>query len=89
MLSHVVMNTELRHPGQPPAITSGGVGSTGSQPQQAHDVSSVVLALRTLGTFNFDGTVVMLFCYSIIFHQMLLLHKRANKIQNRNFFLIH
>uniref|UniRef100_A0A224XHF0 Serine/threonine-protein kinase TOR n=1 Tax=Panstrongylus lignarius TaxID=156445 RepID=A0A224XHF0_9HEMI len=61
MLSHVVMNTELRHPGQPPIVIAGSVGSVGSQPQQAHDVSSVVLALRTLGTFNFDGHSLLQF----------------------------
>ncbi|XP_014254034.1 serine/threonine-protein kinase mTOR [Cimex lectularius] len=56
MLSQVVMNTELRHPGQPLSVT----GSVTPAPVP-HDVSSVVLALRTLGTFNFDGHSLLQF----------------------------
>lgn len=51
MLSQVVMNTELKHPGQPAQSSS-----TPPVPPVQYDVASVVLALKTLGTFNFDGS---------------------------------
>ncbi|KAL1122375.1 hypothetical protein AAG570_003780 [Ranatra chinensis] len=56
MISQVVMNTELRHPGQPVASGSGT-----SMPPTPQDVASIVLALRTLGSFNFDGHSLLQF----------------------------
>lgn len=55
MLSNVVMNTELRHPGQPGPVPAAPV-----QPV-TYDVPSIVLALRTLGSFNFDGRSLLQF----------------------------
>lgn len=54
MLSHVLMNKQLRHPGMPshlPVISTTGAGLN----LEAQDIPSIVLALRTLGSFNFDG----------------------------------
>ncbi|CAA9998750.1 unnamed protein product [Nesidiocoris tenuis] len=56
MLSQVVMNTELRHPGQP--AQSSNVGAVQLVP---FDVASTVLALQTLGTFDFDGYSLLQF----------------------------
>lgn len=56
MLSNIVMNTDLRHPGQPYSILP-----TASVQPVIYDVSSTVLALRTLGNFNFDGRSLLQF----------------------------
>jgi len=53
MLSQVLMQKPLRHPGAPWTATSPS--STGD------DVSSTVLALKTLGTFNFDNNPLLQF----------------------------
>lgn len=63
MLSQVLMHKQLRHPGMPRHIaisSSSGVGSSTSVPfnlnsPEGYDTQSIVLALRTLGSFNFDG----------------------------------
>lgn len=47
MLSQVLMN---KHPRT--SHISGVSGSLSSEPQE---IASIVLALRTLGSFNFDG----------------------------------
>ncbi|XP_071445181.1 serine/threonine-protein kinase mTOR [Hetaerina americana] len=95
-LSHVLMQTPLRHPGTPSlprGSLSSGSPSIGSSPQpsstsaqsvvgsivhhhpfsssssassssstsETHDVASIVLALRTLGSFNFDGHSLLQF----------------------------
>ncbi|XP_066992513.2 serine/threonine-protein kinase mTOR isoform X2 [Anabrus simplex] len=65
MLSHVLMHKPLRHPGTPrhpvlpssPAVTL----SSHSLGPDSHDVPSIVLALRTLGSFNFDGHSLLQF----------------------------
>lgn len=54
MLSQVLMNKPLRHPGAPKTATSPML-------QTEVDVPSTVLALRTLGTFNFDGNPLLQF----------------------------
>lgn len=52
MLSRVVMNCELREPGQPiPSPLPPGP----AQLTPTYDTPSIVLALSTLGTFNFEG----------------------------------
>lgn len=53
MLSQVLMQKPLRHPGAPWTATSPS--STND------DVSSTVLALKTLGTFNFDNNPLLQF----------------------------
>lgn len=50
------MHKPLRHPGAPWSATSPILA-----PPTEVDVSSTVLALRTLGTFNFDGNPLLQF----------------------------
>ena len=64
MLSVVLMGRQLQHPGAPkplpgavpPAATSQLPSSASMQNlQETPDVASITLALRTLGTFDFEG----------------------------------
>ncbi|XP_076451616.1 serine/threonine-protein kinase mTOR-like isoform X2 [Babylonia areolata] len=48
MLSYILMGHHLRHPGA--SAPSGNAG-----PAESHDVTSITLALRTLGNFDFEG----------------------------------
>lgn len=74
MLSQVLMHKQLRHPGMPRHmslnVSSAGGGSSASVPHnlnspEGYDTQSIVLALRTLGSFNFDGTCCEKFTYFI------------------------
>lgn len=56
MLSQVLMHKPLRHPGAPWSASSPILA-----PATEADVPSTVLALRTLGTFNFDGNPLLQF----------------------------
>ncbi|XP_066601544.1 serine/threonine-protein kinase mTOR [Prorops nasuta] len=56
MLSQVLMQKPLRHPGAPWS-TASPISSTSYE----IDVPSTVLALKTLGTFNFDGNPLLQF----------------------------
>lgn len=72
MLSQVLMHKQIRHPGMPRHLSgSSGIGSSTSVPYnlnspEGYDTQSIVLALRTLGSFNFDGTFYLTFL-SILF----------------------
>lgn len=58
MLSKVLMNKQFHHPGMPTnslSLTTSGSFSTPNVATTESDVPSIVLALRTLGSFNFDG----------------------------------
>lgn len=56
MLSKVLMNKQFYHPGMPANYLPTTVASMSSSSSATEsDVSSIVLALRTLGSFNFDG----------------------------------
>lgn len=59
MLSQILMHKPLRHPGMPRHINTNVV--TINNLSDTHDVTSIVLALRTLGTFNFDGQSLLQF----------------------------
>lgn len=54
MLCKILMNKPLRHPGMPRHLPSnvllGGTSET-------TDTASIVLALHTLGTFDFEGNI--------------------------------
>ncbi|XP_018572076.1 serine/threonine-protein kinase Tor [Anoplophora glabripennis] len=52
MLSHILLNKPLVHPGMPRHL-SGNIMSLSSS--EAHDTQIIVLALHTLGTFDFEG----------------------------------
>ncbi|XP_043460744.1 serine/threonine-protein kinase mTOR isoform X2 [Leptopilina heterotoma] len=56
MLSQVLMHKPLRHPGAPWSASSPNLTSLSEV-----DVSSTVLALRTLGTFDFDENPLLQF----------------------------
>lgn len=59
MLSQILMHKPLRHPGMPRHLNTNVITITNIS--DTHDVSSIVLALRTLGTFNFDGQSLLQF----------------------------
>jgi FKBP12-rapamycin complex-associated protein len=65
MLSHVLMHKPLRHPGMPRHLVASSTGSAVTLLSshglglESQDVSSIVLALRTLGSFNFDGNATL------------------------------
>ncbi|XP_064598762.1 serine/threonine-protein kinase mTOR-like [Liolophura sinensis] len=56
MLSIVLMGRPLRHPGAPKSPTSPiPMSSSVSNLAEPQDVTSITLALRTLGSFDFEG----------------------------------
>ncbi|XP_033096355.1 serine/threonine-protein kinase mTOR-like [Anneissia japonica] len=55
MLSLVLMNKPLRHPGTPKGYTSPTLQTNTTNPPESFDSNSMVLALQTLGTFDFEG----------------------------------
>lgn len=59
MLSHILMNKPLRHPGMPHYIPSNVLPFAGGG--DAYDTQIIVLALHTLGTFDFDGQSLLQF----------------------------
>lgn len=59
MLSQILMHKPLRHPGMPRHVNMNVITITNLS--DAQDVPSIVLALRTLGTFNFDGQSLLHF----------------------------
>ncbi|XP_075220340.1 serine/threonine-protein kinase Tor [Lycorma delicatula] len=62
MLSQVLMQKQLRHPGMPlhlPVLPN--LAGQSPLPGDCQDVTSIVLALRTLGSFNFDGHSLLQF----------------------------
>lgn len=58
MLSKVLMNKQFYHPGMPvnylPLSNPSSVIAANTSASES-DIPSIVLALRTLGSFNFDG----------------------------------
>lgn len=88
MLSKVLMNKQFHHPGMPATLanTSSSVVSSSSSNSEA-DVASIVLALRTLGSFNFDGKFP---CFTIIcifnsYRSPFLFLNRGASIQNTDY----
>lgn len=61
MLSHILMNKPLRHPGMPHYTTSVLPFSGGSGSGDAYDTQIIVLALHTLGTYDFEGQSLLQF----------------------------
>ncbi|XP_013416422.1 serine/threonine-protein kinase mTOR-like [Lingula anatina] len=55
MLSLVLMGRPLRHPGAPKSSTLPVPFLVGQGVSDAQDVTSITLALRTLGSFDFEG----------------------------------
>ncbi|WAR26259.1 MTOR-like protein [Mya arenaria] len=55
-LSMILMGRPLKHPGAPRSpVPSGLPASASSAGTDSHDVTSITLALKTLGTFDFEG----------------------------------
>ncbi|XP_029434781.1 serine/threonine-protein kinase mTOR isoform X2 [Rhinatrema bivittatum] len=55
MLSFVLMHKPLRHPGMPKGLAHQLASPSLSSIPEASDVGSITLALRTLGSFEFEG----------------------------------
>ncbi|KAM4652055.1 serine/threonine-protein kinase mTOR [Discoglossus pictus] len=55
MLSLVLMHKPLRHPGMPKGLAHQLSSPSLTNIPEASDVGSITLALRTLGTFEFEG----------------------------------
>lgn len=59
MLSQILINKPLHHPGMPRHLTTNVLPF--SSFSDSNDTASIVLALRTLGTFDFDGHSLLQF----------------------------
>lgn len=57
MLSLVLMHKPLRHPGMPKGLAHQLASPSLTNIPEASDVGSITLALRTLGSFEFEGKV--------------------------------
>lgn len=70
MLSLVLMHKPLRHPGMPKGLAHQLASPSLTNIPEASDVGSITLALRTLGSFEFEGNVLTcgpaLFCRLVI-----------------------
>ncbi len=55
MLSLVLMHKPLRHPGMPKGLAHQLASPSLTNIPEASDVGSITLALRTLGSFEFEG----------------------------------
>uniref|UniRef100_A0A8C5WSQ4 Serine/threonine-protein kinase TOR n=1 Tax=Laticauda laticaudata TaxID=8630 RepID=A0A8C5WSQ4_LATLA len=55
MLSLVLMHRPLRHPGMPKGLAHQLASPSLTNIPEANDVASITLALRTLGSFEFEG----------------------------------
>lgn len=55
MLSLVLMHKPLRHPGMPKGLAYQLSSPSLTNIPEASDVGSITLALRTLGSFEFEG----------------------------------
>lgn len=55
MLSLVLMHKPLRHPGMPKGLAHQLASPGLTTLPEASDVASITLALRTLGSFEFEG----------------------------------
>lgn len=65
MLYKILMNKPLRHPGMPRHLPSN-VLFLGSM-SETTDTASIVLALHTLGTFDFEGNLYLMY-YIVYYH---------------------
>lgn len=57
MLSLVLMHKPLRHPGMPKGLAHQLASPSLTNIPEASDVGSITLALRTLGSFEFEGKI--------------------------------
>lgn len=72
MLSLVLMHKPLRHPGMPKGLAHQLASPSLTNIPEASDVGSITLALRTLGSFEFEGKkpaelfLPYLFCFHFL-----------------------
>lgn len=57
MLSLVLMHKPLRHPGMPKGLAHQLASPSLTNIPEASDVGSITIALRTLGSFEFEGKI--------------------------------
>lgn len=62
MLSLVLMHKPLRHPGMPKGLAHQLASPGLTALPEASDVGSITLALRTLGSFEFEGKKLQPLC---------------------------
>ncbi|KAJ8979409.1 hypothetical protein NQ317_015841 [Molorchus minor] len=74
MLSQILLNKPLIHPGMPKHL-SGNLISLSSSSSDAYDTHIIVLALHTLGTFNFEGQRLLPFVQRCAYH--FLVHEQT------------
>lgn len=74
MLSLVLMHKPLRHPGMPKGLAHQLASPSLTNIPEASDVGSITLALRTLGSFEFEGKKPFEIClrYLFRFHRLTL-----------------
>lgn len=63
MLSLVLMHKPLRHPGMPKGLAHQLASPSLTNIPEASDVGSITLALRTLGSFEFEGKNLTIHCF--------------------------
>lgn len=66
MLSLVLMHKPLRHPGMPKGLAHQLASPSLTNIPEASDVGSITLALRTLGSFEFEGTTGSLLTFVFV-----------------------
>lgn len=67
MLSLVLMHKPLRHPGMPKGLAHQLASPSLTNIPEASDVGSITLALRTLGSFEFEGKKPFEICLHFLF----------------------
>lgn len=85
MLSLVLMHKPLRHPGMPKGLAHQLASPSLTNIPEASDVGSITLALRTLGSFEFEGKKPFEIClhYLFCFHCL----TQAKWTQKKQFFI--
>ncbi|XP_040292611.1 serine/threonine-protein kinase mTOR-like [Bufo bufo] len=74
-LSLVLMHKPLQHPGMPPGVAQQLPSPSLTDAPDASDVGSITLALRTLGTFDFEGHSLTQFVRHCADHYLNSKHK--------------
>lgn len=88
MLSLVLMHKPLRHPGMPKSLAHQLASPSLTNIPEASDVGSITLALRTLGSFEFEGKkslnhLLLFVCIYSFFILLILIYC----IENVHFFV--
>lgn len=90
MLSLVLMHKPLRHPGMPKGLAHQLASPSLTNIPEASDVGSITLALRTLGSFEFEGknlakdTAGNLDCHILFLSLFLKKHRERKSTEWKN-----